>query len=284
MDWQTWQNQHMSYNYVVSEETDGLTDMVKPTYVIQLCNRWTDRHGKTNICHTTMLWVKKQMDWQTWQNQHMSYNYVVSEETDGLTDMVKPTYVIQLCCEWRNRWTDRHGETNICHTTMLWVKKQMDWQTWQNQHMSYNYVVSEETDGLTDMAKPTYVIQLCCEWRNRWTDRHGKTNICHTTMLWVKKQMDWQTWWNQHMPYNYVVSEETDGLTDMVKPTYAIQLCCEWRNRWTDRHGETNICHTTMLWVKKQMDWQTWWNQHMPYNYVVSGIKRNWPFFANQGA
>ena len=52
-----------------------------------------------------------------------------------------------------------------------------------------------------------------------------------------------------------------------------------WRNRWTDRHGETNICHTTMLWVKKQMDWQTWWNQHMPYNYVVSGIKRNWPFF-----
>jgi hypothetical protein len=30
------------------------------------------------------------------------------------------------------------------------------------------------------------------------------------------------------MPYNYVVSEETDGLTDMVKPTYAIQLCCEW--------------------------------------------------------
>ena len=22
--------------------------------------------------------------------------------------------------------------------------------------------------------------------------------------------------------------EETDGLTDMVKPTYAIQLCCEW--------------------------------------------------------
>jgi hypothetical protein len=73
--------------------------------------------------------------------------------------------------------------------------------------------------------------------------------------------------------------EETDGLTDMVKPTYAIQLCCEWRNRWTDRHGETNICHTTMLWVKKQMDWQTWWNQHMPYNYVVSGIKRNWPFF-----
>jgi hypothetical protein len=69
--------------------------------------------------------------------------------------------------------------------------------------------------------------------------------------------------------------EETDGLTDMVKPTYVIQLC----NGWTDRYGETNICHTTMLWVKKQMGWQTWWNQHMPYNYVASGIKRNWPFF-----